>query len=443
MADGSQRWVRDELPKLVAAGVIDEATAARIAAQYPADPPAPAGTWLRLVVGVIGALMIGAGVILVVAHNWDHWSTRQRAGLALGLLAVFQVLVTWAALRRPRAVGWREATGTMAVLAFGASLALVSQAYQLQGTLEGFLATWLVCALPVVAVTEGLVSLGLAAVGVVVWALAAHPSWSAPWTERLWTSAEATAFAALVASLVVLRVRERPHGVAGGLLAVVGVGTLWSVWMVDLSTWRAPGVVELASWGLVAAPLSVLAGLWATPPDWARMVSRASSAVLLIVIVAASFDDAWRHTARRDTPAGADVVLGGIVAAMGAVGLAVAYRVTARSGGADAVLGWAVVPLLLGALASTLLGDAGGVVAAVGINAYGLLAGVWLLAAGFERARLGTANTGLAWVSVLLVARFLDSDLDFLARGLGFIAVGVGFVAVNGTILRRRQQEAP
>ena len=39
-------------------------------------------------------------------------------------------------------------------------------------------------------------------------------------------------------------------------------------------------------------------------------MSRASSAVLLIVIVAASFDDAWRHTARRDTPAGADVVLG-------------------------------------------------------------------------------------------------------------------------------------
>jgi hypothetical protein len=47
-------------------------------------------------------------------------------------------------------------------------------------------------------------------------------------------------------------------------------------------------------------------------------------------------------------------------------------------------------------------------------------------------------NTGLLVLSALIIARFFDSDLSFLARGVAFILLGAGFLTANVVILRRK-----
>ena len=44
----------------------------------------------------------------------------------------------------------------------------------------------------------------------------------------------------------------------------------------------------------------------------------------------------------------------------------------------------------------------------------------------------------LLTVAALIVARFFDSDLNFLLRGLIFIGLGVAFLVTNLVMLRRK-----
>jgi hypothetical protein len=57
--------------------------------------------------------------------------------------------------------------------------------------------------------------------------------------------------------------------------------------------------------------------------------------------------------------------------------------------------------------------------------------GVGTIAIGVRRQQLATVNLGMLVVALLVVVRFFDSDLGFVARGLGFIIVGLGFLAAN------------
>jgi uncharacterized membrane protein len=71
-------------------------------------------------------------------------------------------------------------------------------------------------------------------------------------------------------------------------------------------------------------------------------------------------------------------------------------------------------------------------------NVYLLALGLGALIAGIRGNNLGRTNAGLLALSALLIARFFDSDLSFLARGVAFIVVGAGFLATNVVMLRRK-----
>ena len=47
-------------------------------------------------------------------------------------------------------------------------------------------------------------------------------------------------------------------------------------------------------------------------------------------------------------------------------------------------------------------------------------------------------NVGLLVMAALILARFFDSDLNFLLRGLIFIALGIAFLMANLMMLRRK-----
>ena len=70
-----------ELPKLEVAGVVDAATAERLRTHYGTTSE----TGRRLMVAifaVFGAVLIGGGVILLLAHNWESFGRGTRAAVA-------------------------------------------------------------------------------------------------------------------------------------------------------------------------------------------------------------------------------------------------------------------------------------------------------------------------------------------------------------------------
>ena len=75
-------WLYQQLPELVDRGVLDDTAATRLRQHY--GPLEKFGALQALIIfGALGGLLIGLGVILLLAHNWDSMSRLTRTSFVL------------------------------------------------------------------------------------------------------------------------------------------------------------------------------------------------------------------------------------------------------------------------------------------------------------------------------------------------------------------------
>ncbi len=100
-----------------------------------------------MIVGAVGAILIGTGLIAVLASKWADFSRWVR--LALGPLAAAQAVSRWVLRRNEATKPWqREAAAFVQTLAAGAAMALVSQIYNLPGKWTDLVFWWCVVSVP-------------------------------------------------------------------------------------------------------------------------------------------------------------------------------------------------------------------------------------------------------------------------------------------------------
>ena len=80
-----------------------------------------------------------AGVLLLLAHNWEHLGRPARTVIAILPLVVSQAIAGWVLVRRGESTAWREGSAAFLALTVGATIGLISQTYQIPGDLEVFL----------------------------------------------------------------------------------------------------------------------------------------------------------------------------------------------------------------------------------------------------------------------------------------------------------------
>src|SRR5688572_28638486 len=105
---------------------------------------------LGIILGILGALLIGSGMILIIAHNWDNFSKLTKTILGFMPLVAAQLLAGYTLLKQRDSKAWRECSGVLLFLAIPATISVMSQIYQTGGELADFLLTWTLLALPVV-----------------------------------------------------------------------------------------------------------------------------------------------------------------------------------------------------------------------------------------------------------------------------------------------------
>ncbi len=129
--------VNKDIERWVAGGLIDRATADRLGMEL-ANRPGRFG--LGAVLGVFGAILLGAALLSFVAANWQEIPRLAR---------VFLILVTIAAGYIGGA--WREGRGDtvfsatlylIAAIAYGGGIALVGQMYHLSGDMASAALVW-------------------------------------------------------------------------------------------------------------------------------------------------------------------------------------------------------------------------------------------------------------------------------------------------------------
>lgn len=137
-----------ELPELVEQNVISKEVATKIEHYY-LDKQSESPNRLVSVFGVLGALLIGLGIILILAHNWDSFNRTIKTIFAFLPLVIGQLFAGYT-IAKKKSKAWRESTGTFLFCAIGSSISLVSQIYNIPGNLGDFILTWTLLALPVI-----------------------------------------------------------------------------------------------------------------------------------------------------------------------------------------------------------------------------------------------------------------------------------------------------
>ena len=430
----SIKWLLRELPKLEAEGVIDDAVSHRLRAHYAKQASGLGGRLVVAIFAVFGALLIGGGVILLLAHNWDAFGRGTRAAIALMPLLASQVLAGWTLLKRSESTAWREGSATLLALTVAAAVALVDQTYHTGGDLESFLWRWslLLAPLPWLLNSTSVAMLFLAAL--TWWAGAARVEGSQ--ILVMWPLA-----AAVVPHLVQvmradnrgLRAANLQWAVALFLCVAVGLG---------LDN-RVPGLWIVIYVGLFALMIAVGAvvrrdelRLWRRPLE---IVGFAGSIVLWLGL---SFDEPWKRIGWKhirtteefhQAASWLDVLL--------AIGLPLAaivamVSVLDRSRHRLQLLWGLAVPLVAVVWSLTAATDSEWIGVAA-FNSLMFAVGIATIVFGVQRQHLGVVNLGMLVVALLVLVRFFDSGFGFILKGLAFIVVGVGFLVANVVISQR------
>ncbi len=432
------QWLYDELPVLVRAGVLSEDAARRIRQHYGPVAQVAFSKIAVLLCGVFAALLIGLGIILLLAHNWDGLSRPLRTALAFAPLAAGQLLAAWTLWKRDDSAAWREGSGTFLALSIGACIALIGQTYHIPGNLSSFLLTWLLLGLPLVYVLRSTTVALLYAMGVTAWA-----------AESQWQTG-APAYWPLM--LLVL-----PHVIWVHSLDARGARAFLTAWGFSICLCVGLGIVlegtPPGTWILAYSALLtvfLLAGrIWYPgalrhPFTWLGSLGTVGLALLL------TFDDTWRdigyaHHHRGDPFQPWGAVEGYIVVALLLILATILLLHLLRKDGFG-VLPWGAAPAVALIGFALVLYAEQREVPLILYNLYLLILGILTFGDGIRKARLGRTNAGMAILSVLVVARFFDSDLSFSLRGILFILLGTGFLAANVLLARRyrsQEEEAP
>ena len=431
MSASRQRWLLEQIPDWEREGLLTAEAAVRLRARYAVDASRPGLG--QILLGALGALLIGSGLIAILGHNWDDFSRPVRLLCAFLPLLAAQIF-TWQVLQRGAAAWVRETAGLLQALAAGACLALVSQIYHLGGDWPDFLRAWFLLALPLAWVLRSDAVTLLYLVAITVWTLSRLES------KLAWQDS-ALLYPLLLMVLLPRWWRQPAPGPVMRCLMVVSAGLGLGAAAADLvqrgEILSGRGHALPLLWSLLAAGFVLLP---LTARGQAESLARKPQVVLggLWLFgfgLAATFRDVGRDLL-RGMPELLRLPVGwGLLALL--AGLA-AVAVRQRRWAVLTVASVVLLPLLVHAVFP--VAPHGTLLAGL-FTAHLSLVGLALILLDFA-GRPAAPRLGAAMLSLLVIARMADSDLSLLAKGLAFILVGSAFLAFNFFMSRRRREVA-
>lgn len=438
MAKEEKDWLKQELPKLVEEGLLRAEQAEQIEAYYEQQESESAFSLGFVLLGVTAALLVGSGIILVVATNWSDMGQSLRTLVSLTPLLGGLLVYGYAFLRQSRHLFWREPASGFLMLTLAASLGLIAQTHQIVTDPSRFVLAWLFLSLPLLYLMQSSLVAVLYYWGSMAWAL------------------------------------QEGHQHAGlyWLLVLAGIPHLWWVWRNDTSLLQK----NVLEWTLLTStvigwfatiesdiPLFGIFGvtLLLTVYFGAGQIMENRRSLLLtpfqlfpigglfVVLMVLTFSPevpeiGWRYWFSGESlPPSSALANGGILALLIlGWGYITATEWSILGQREDAK--WTERIILLYppvVLTYIILHTSEQLTLALLLaNAMAAGTGVLFLREGIRENAMVSVNIGMLFILVLLVVRFFDEDWNLLIKGLVFIGIGLAFLVANIMLYRRFKQ---
>ena len=425
------RWLLDELPRLREQNLITAETENALREHYAARLT-PGVNYFMLALGILGVALIGGGIILIFNYNWDMLSQAQQIGVSfLPMLLGFAVSLF--TLIRGKSQLWREASAILTAAGGAVAVALLSQIYQVNGSLSDYMMLVLITSLPLIFIFDSTGLATLYSFGMFsLLEFSRSPEWFrllilsgiAVWLILHLRKPSAYRVYARYLSLPVLfylSIQYAGHGSAPLMLfTIAGLFLLLGCELQDEGEtfWRNPWFP--ASFLLLTVMLAIGAEadrLFMTGPEYHRVLGGGRPPDLIERLVRF-----WSVE---------------ILFLIGLVWMLVRNFMTKKR---DVYR--VMIPLLMLFAAFGYVFRSvpeTGFVCRVGMNCFMGALGISLICAGIRKGSLLVFNQGMLLCMVLFALRFLSADLGLVVRGIGMIAAGLIIIGSNVYLTRKNR----
>lgn len=413
-----------ELPKLVEAQIITPETASAIE-QYYRNRPDTKSNSLLTIFGVLGAILVGLGIILIFAHNWDDLSKTSKVLLAFLPLIGCQLLTGYTILKQKNSV-WKEVSGTLLFFAIGSTIALISQIYHIPGNLGNFLLTWILLSVPVLYILRSNALALLHLIFATYYGVeAGYGRTDYPWFFLLLTALFLPHYYRLCKQHSKGNITSVFHWLLPFSITIM-LGAFLS------GTSRLGFLIYISLFGLF---YNIGKHSYFEEQRFIRngyqIIGVLGTSILAIILSSKWF---WLEFYRSDHSNFSDLILL-LVLQIGS--LAFLWLYFQKQKDFRQITVFQIVFLVFDLI--FLLGMTNSIIGMILTNIVVLSLGVLLIKNGSQQSDFTVLNFGLLLIAVLIICRFFDTNISFVIRGLLFIAVGVGFFYANYLLLKRQK----
>lgn len=427
-----------ELDDLKDAGIIDQETAARINEYYRGRGES-SNNRLFVVFGVLGAILVGLGIILIIAHNWDDLSRPIKVFFSFLPVLIGQFFCGFSILRRGTSSAWKESSSAFLFFAVGASISLISQVYHIHGDLSRFLFTWMILCFPLIYLMNSSITSLLYIAGITYYQVVSNYSFDI-FSHLHKDSLNYWWMLMLIAPHYYTLYRRNSNSNS----------LIFHNWFVSVSLTISLGAFARGSEEFILLAYMSLFSVFYNlgTSEFFDHTRRRINGYLVIgalgtmhILMMMSFHWFWNDLREKGLSSEdfysreflATLILSGIAMLL--------YFATNKDKGWRHVhpmkLMFAIFAVIF------ILGLTNETLPVILINLLVLLVGIYTIRQGSRADHLGVLNYGLLTITVLIVCRFFDSHMSFVVRGFLFVLVGIGFFVANYVMLKRRKAVNP
>lgn len=424
--------IEKEISQLVEAGVITSETGVRIKAYY-GDRGSHVSDRLNIIFGILGALLVGLGILLILAHNWDELSRGVKTIIAFLPLMLGQSICLYVLLKRGKDIAWREGAAAFLFCGVGVCLALISQIYHISGETSDFILMWMILCVPLIYVMRSSIVSLMYIVGITFYGVEAGY-----WHDVYLRSYLYWGLLALMLPhyIQMYRARSRSNFM------------IFHNWIIPLSMSIVFITLSHQVEEMIILSYVCLFGLFiqiGRMPYFDDQKNRNNGYLfigtlgLILLLLGVSFDWYWEELIRGKYGVVEILRTPSVWSTLGTSVLAFILLISrVKRVGMKGIR--AIEPVFLAFIVIFFLG-LWSEVSVILINLLLFVLALLIITRGSRNRHLGILNYGLLIMASLLVCRFFDTDLSFVVRGILFVIIGIGFFMANMWMVKRRKQE--
>ena len=418
--------IQNDIKELVDKQVISQDVAISIENYYNSKR-VDAPNRLFTVFAVLGSTLVGLGIILILAHNWDDFSRSIKTFFAFAPLIIGQLIVGYTILKKKSAT-WKEASGVFLFFVVGASMALVSQIYNIPGNFSSYMLTWILLCAPLIYLlkSNALVILHIVFATNYACAFGYFDGNDTPWLYllllailvphyyQLLKDKKAHNFTSIfnwllpLSVIIVLGTFVNKSGEFGFLMYVILFGLFYNIGklpFLDNQKLRRNGYLVLGSLGTI------------------------------YMLMLTSFEWLWKDILKHDIVFNSQEFYVSITLFLLVLGVLI-YSYSKKTIQNFNLFQYVFILFTI----IFFIGMSGNFISIVLINLLILALGIIAIKIGADKFHFGILNYGLLIITALIVCRFFDTNMSFVIRGLLFVSVGVGFFLTNYMMLKKQKK---